>query len=196
MLHEGGSATATTPCATFLWGSVHDYTIRVTNTPPACPIPGQLAVSGVTSTQASLTWTSTGTAFDIEYGPAGYTQGAGTSLTSTTASATITGLSANTCYDVYVRNNCSATNSGTSSWSGPLNFCTTCATLTLPTTETFGTFPPNCWSVNTGSVPWTAFTTGGVTLARANYWSNNDDSFILESAPIAVSVPALVVIDW
>ena len=196
MLHEGGSTTATTPCATYSWGSVHDYTIRVTNTPPACPIPGQLAINGVTATQASLTWTSTGTAFDIEYGPAGYTQGAGTSLTSTTASATITGLSANTCYDVYVRNNCSATNSGTSSWTGPLNFCTTCATLTLPTTETFATFPPNCWSHNTGSVPWTAFTTGGVTLARANYWSNNDDSFILESAPIAISVPARVVIDW
>ena len=196
MLQESGSTTSTTPCATFTWGAVHDYTIRVTNTPPACPIPGQLAVSGVTSTEASLIWTSTGTAFDIEYGPAGYTQGAGTSLTSTTANATLTGLSANTCYDVYVRNNCSATNSGTSSWSGPLNFCTTCATLTLSTTETFATFPPNCWSVNTGSVPWTSYTTGGVTHARANFWLNDEESFIIESAPIDVSVPARVVIDW
>ena len=196
MLYEGGAAATATPCASYLWGSVHDYTVRVTNTPPACPIPGSLSMTGISASQATLNYLSAGSAFDIQYGAPGFTVGSGTTVTSTSLSAQITGLTANTCYDVYVRNNCSATNSGTSSWSGPLNFCTTCATLTLPTTETFGTFPPNCWSVNTGSVPWTSYTTGGVTLARANYWSNIDDSFILESAPIAISVPARVVIDW
>ncbi len=196
MLYEGGSSATATPCASYLWGSVHDYTVRVTNTPPACPIPGTLSMTGISSTQATLNYLSAGTAFDIQYGAPGFTIGSGTTVTSTSLSKQITGLTANTCYDVYVRRNCASTASGNSGWAGPIAFCTSCATLALPTTETFGTFPPNCWSHNTGTAPWQGYSTGGVSYARADFFSNNDDSYILQSAPIALSVAARAVVDW
>ncbi len=196
MLYEGGASATATPCASYLWGSVHDYTVRVTNTPPACPIPGTLSMTGISATQATLNYLSAGTAFDIQYGAPGFTIGSGTTVTSTSLSKQITGLTANTCYDVYVRRNCASTASGTSGWAGPIAFCTSCATLTLPTTETFGTFPPNCWSHNTGTAPWQGYSTGGVSYARADFFSNNDDSYILQSAPIALSVAARAVVDW
>ncbi|MFZ9527601.1 MAG: hypothetical protein ACO27L_06695, partial [Schleiferiaceae bacterium] len=126
--------------------------------------------------------------------PTGFTLGAGTTVTSTTTSKQLTGLTANTCYDVYVRRNCGT--AGTSSWAGPINFCTTCATLTLPTTETFTTFPPNCWSHNTGTANWLGYTTGGVTYAEADFWSKNQYSYILQSAPIAITTAARAVVDW
>ena len=194
VLRESGSATTTTPCSTFGYGSAHDYTIRITNTPPACPLPGTLSVSGLASTQATINWVSLGTNFDIQYGPTGFTLGQGTTVTSTSTSKQLTGLTANTCYDVYVRRNCGA--AGTSSWAGPINFCTTCATLTLPTTETFTTFPPNCWSHNTGTANWLGYTTGGVTYAEADFWSKNQYSYILQSAPIAITTAARAVVDW
>ncbi len=196
MLYEGGASATATPCASYLWGSVHDYTVRVTNTPPACPIPGTLSMTGISATQATINYLSAGTAFDIQYGAPGFTIGSGTTVTSTSLSKQITGLTANTCYDVYVRRNCASTASGTSGWAGPIAFCTSCATLTLPTTETFGTFPPNCWSHNTGTAPWQGYSTGGVSYARADFFSNNDDSYILQSAPIALSVAARAVVDW
>jgi len=196
MLYEGGASATATPCASYLWGSVHDYTVRVTNTPPACPIPGTLSMTGISATQATLNYLSAGTAFDIQYGAPGFTIGSGTTVTSTSLSKQITGLTANTCYDVYVRRNCASTASGTSGWAGPIAFCTSCATLALPTTETFATFPPNCWSHNTGTVPWQGYSTGGVSYARADFFSNNDDSYILQSAPIALTVAARAVVDW
>jgi len=153
-------------------------------------------MTGISASQATLNYLSAGSAFDIQYGAPGFTVGSGTTVTSTSLSAQITGLTANTCYDVYVRRNCASTGSGTSGWAGPIAFCTSCATLTLPTTETFATFPPNCWSHNTGTVPWQAYTTGGVSYARADFYSNNDDSYILQSAPIALTVPARAVVDW
>ncbi|MEY4650035.1 MAG: hypothetical protein RJA06_108, partial [Bacteroidota bacterium] len=194
MLRESGSATTTTPCASFTYGAVHDYTIRITNTPPACPMPGTLSISGIGSTQATVNYVSLGTNFDIQYGPAGFTPGSGTTVTSTALSKQLTGLTANTCYDVYVRRNCGT--AGTSAWAGPINFCTTCATLALPTTETFTTFPPNCWSHNTGTANWLGYTTGGVTYAEADFWSKNQYSYILQSAPIAITTAARAVVDW
>jgi hypothetical protein len=194
MLRESGSATTTTPCAAFTYGAVHDYTIRITNTPPACPIPGTLSITGVASTQATVNWASLGTNFDVQYGAPGFTLGSGTTVTSTTTSKQLTGLTPNTSYDVYVRRNCGA--AGTSGWAGPIVFSTTCATLALPTTETFTTFPPNCWTHNTGTANWLGYTTGGVTYAEADFWSKNQYSYILQSAPIALTTAARAVIDW
>jgi trimeric autotransporter adhesin len=73
MLYEDGTAATATPCASYQWGSVHDYTVRVTNTPPACPIPGSLSMTGISATQATLNYLSAGSAFDIQYGAPGFT---------------------------------------------------------------------------------------------------------------------------
>ena len=65
----------------------------------------------------------------MEIGPVGYSQGTGASFTSTTNSATATGLSPNTYYDAYVQSNCTATGDGYSTWAGPFTFKTECASF-------------------------------------------------------------------
>ena len=86
----------------------------------------------------------------------GFVQGTGTSYTSTTTSATATGLTQNTYYDAYVRSNCSAAGDGYSTWEGPFTFKTECGSFAGPYTETFGYSDgtgstanpdlPDCWS--------------------------------------------------
>ena len=83
---------------------------------PSCSAPTALSVASITTTSADISWTSDGTLFNIEYGPAGFTQGSGTSDTSATASYALTGLNSGSAYDVYVQTDCGATD-GTSSWS-------------------------------------------------------------------------------
>ena len=70
---------------------------------PSCPSPTALTATAAATT-ASLNWTENGTAtsWDIEAGPAGFTQGGFTSLGVVTTSAepyTLTGLSALTNYE-------------------------------------------------------------------------------------------------
>ncbi|MDZ7845531.1 MAG: T9SS type A sorting domain-containing protein [Owenweeksia sp.] len=59
-------------------------------------------------------------ASEVQYGPAGFSLGSGTITSSSVGMATITGLSANTCYDFYVRDSCSIN----TAWIGPLTACT------------------------------------------------------------------------
>ncbi len=82
---------------------------------PSCIAPTDLAVSDVTIDGATIAWTSDGALFNIEYGPAGFTQGDGTSDTSTVASYDLSGLNSGSPYDVYVQTDCGATD-GTSDW--------------------------------------------------------------------------------
>lgn len=69
--------------------------------------------------------------FEIEYGPAGFTLGDGTTAITTGTSLTVSGLAASTAYDAYVRSLCSDTVYG--EWSAT-QFTTlddTCATVLL-----------------------------------------------------------------
>ena len=82
---------------------------------PACPPVDNLVLSGLDSNMLQLTWTEVGTAtsWTVEYGPTGFTPGTGTSVTATAVPFTITGLAANTEYDVYVAPVCSGGAAGT-----------------------------------------------------------------------------------
>ncbi|MGY8913296.1 MAG: hypothetical protein ACKVHS_08515, partial [Flavobacteriales bacterium] len=150
-----GATTGETRVAFFLrHNSVFDYIfiddISITDIPP-CP-----ALTGVTRTTGTMSWSSSASAFDIEVGPMGFVQGTGTSYTSTTTSATATGLTQNTYYDAYVRSNCSVAGDGYSTWEGPFTFNTECGSFAGPYTETFGYSDgtgtsadpqlPDCWS--------------------------------------------------
>ncbi|WP_298221677.1 DUF6252 family protein [Flavobacterium sp.] len=86
----------------------------------SCNTPTNLSAVRSQSTQALLTWNAGGTetSWEIQYGNVGFTVGAGTSVTSTATTKTITGL-ATTSYDFYVRAKCSATQN--SAWFGPIN---------------------------------------------------------------------------
>ncbi|MDR9399683.1 MAG: T9SS type A sorting domain-containing protein [Salibacter sp.] len=91
--------------------------------PPSCPLPTNVTVTNVTSTSAIVSWSGSGSNYEIAYVPSGNPAptGPGTSVTGTTD--TLTGLSAGTNYDVYVREICGGS-LGNSSWQGPEFFQT------------------------------------------------------------------------
>ncbi len=137
---------------------VYDYIciddVSVTDIPP-CPEPIGLSLTNSTQSSATIAWSSSSSAFNIEVGPMGFTQGTGTSYTSTTTSYTATGLTQNTYYDAYVMANCTSTGDGTSNWVGPFTFKTECGAFVSPYSEDFGYSDgtgstanpdlPDCW---------------------------------------------------
>lgn len=93
------------------------YTISAT-CPAACATPTTPTMSAVTSTTATATWAGAGT-YVLEYGLAGFTPGTGatagvggTVINPAVSPQSITGLSASTAYDLYVRLSCAG-----STWS-------------------------------------------------------------------------------
>jgi len=87
------------------------YTISAT-CPAACAAPAIATMSAVTTTTATATWAGTGT-FILEYGPTGYTPGTagtagvtGTLINPAVSPQAISGLTASTTYDLYVRQAC------------------------------------------------------------------------------------------
>src|SRR5574344_1273935 len=120
---------------------------------PTCPRPTAVASTAISQTGATITWSDTNTTnFEIEYGPAGFTHGTGTVVTSSTQSVVLTGLTHSTNYNVYVRGIC--TGNDTSYWSFAHTFATSCGPIDhLPYTENFNNWGtgtavhgPNCWS--------------------------------------------------
>lgn len=103
-----------------------------------CATPTTLATAQITETSVTVSWSATGQGtFTVEYGPSGFTQGTGTSVTSSTTSITITGLQPDTNYQAYVRFNCS--NGASSSQLGPLSF-TTAASIACPEVTDINSF--------------------------------------------------------
>jgi len=120
---------------------------------PSCPKPSNLAISGLTSNSITLSWTTGGsTNWQIEYGPAGFTKGTGTVVGVSTNPYTITGLSPNTSYDVYVQDSCGP--GDVSFWVGPVTGRTACAPVSAPLLETFdgSVFTPGLFFNDPGSI--------------------------------------------
>ncbi len=105
--------------------------------PPSCVPPTATAFTNVTINSADVTFTSasTGTSFRYEYGPFGFAPGTGTSVLSTTAASTISGLASGTTYELYVKEICTPTDS--SPVVGPYQFATA---YSIPLNEDFETF--------------------------------------------------------
>ncbi len=99
---------------------------------PVCFVPQNPTIVSVTSSSANISWTAPSTApsngYQVYYSAINTAPTATTvldatnSVTSTTNTATISGLTANTTYYVWVRSNCGS--GSTSSWSSSLNFYT------------------------------------------------------------------------
>lgn len=91
---------------------------------PTCPEPTDLTSTNLSLTSTEVAWTEAGTStvWNIEYGPAGFTQGTGTVVNGVTNPYVITGLLSDTLYEWYVQAECDPSN--LSSWSGPSQFFT------------------------------------------------------------------------
>ena len=127
-------------CFTGSFGVTADFTVNITTAPDCIPASALIA-ENITETTADLSWTDLGgtaVTWDLEWGPAGFTQGTGTAVNGlTTPNLILTGLTAGTSYDYYVLTNCA---SSTSTVSGPSNFITatpgeTCANAFPMTVE-------------------------------------------------------------
>jgi hypothetical protein len=137
------------------WGGGYVIDDITVSDVPSCTPSSALATSNVTNSTASLSWIAgDGLAYNIEYGPTGFTQGTGAPLVMgiTATSYMLTSLAGNTSYDVYVRDSCS---SAMSPWFGPITFTTSCDPIATPILEDFETTiaggwgnpsPPTCWS--------------------------------------------------
>ena len=164
------------PCAAFTYGAVEDYKFVVTNTPPACPSPSIAQLVSIDDVSATVFWSSTGTSFNYEWGPFGFSQGTGTTGNTNNDTLSLTGLSPETEYSFYVQNDCSASGSGTSQWVGPFNFTTLCTGVAAPFAENFDAIPNGtsiigCWQVfenNPGFLTATAQVVDGVTGPTPN----------------------------
>ena len=87
---------------------------------PACMAPMNLSATNVTDESVTLSWDELGeaTAWNIQYGPVGFTVGQGGSTVNADATTfTVTGLANLESYDFYVQANCGDSQS---EWTGPL----------------------------------------------------------------------------
>jgi len=111
---------------------------------PTCPSPLSLSAIYVTDVSADLSWTEVGgaTLWNIEYGPAGFTQGTGTMLTGVTSNPyALTGLSPYTDYSFYVQSDCGGGDE--SNWTGPYTFSTLMGPVSNPSACEMGMAIPD-----------------------------------------------------
>ena len=94
---------------------------------PNCQDPVTPAAGIITSTTVTLSWggvQTTGSTYEIQYGPQPLTLGQGTTLTGIAGqTTTLSNLTSSTNYCFYVRQNCGSVN-GFSAWVGPICFTT------------------------------------------------------------------------
>lgn len=103
---------------------------------PSCPKPNSLSLQFAGFDRATLSWLSGGASnWQLSYGSPGFAANNGTIVNSSTNPGTITGLSANTNYEVYVRDSCGLAD--VSDWVGPIAFKTACTPIATPYSENF-----------------------------------------------------------
>ena len=160
-----------------------------------CAAPTQLVASAATLNSIQIGWTAgTATAWQIEYGPLGFVPGSGTVVNAPTNPFVVTGLTAGTTYDFYVRSDCSP--NGFSVWAGPITdstlacppavaaftFTTVGLTFTFDASASTGGITSYSWDFGDGNngagvSPVHTYAVGGnytVTLIVENNCSNTD----------------------
>ena len=114
---------------------------------PSCFHPTSASVSDITGDGATISWNGTTSNYVLEYGPAGFTQGTGTTVNVNNAmSYTLTGLNAITAYTVYIYSDCGPDGLSTGI---SVNFTTTMVAVNLPYTTDFTT--DQAWELNNGT---------------------------------------------
>ncbi len=88
----------------------------------SCPSIGNVALTALSDTSATIDWVSLGSNFDFEYGLADFEQGTGTLLNVADSQAVMSNLQPGTFYDFYIRTYCGAE---PLLWEGPFTINTT-----------------------------------------------------------------------
>ena len=105
----------------YLW--IDDFTYRAT---PTCfePSSSSLVASNISSNSVDISWTpgANETSWQVQYDTAGFVPGTGTFAVSSNTTYSLTGLTAETSYDLYVRSLCAP--GDTSAWSSISGFST------------------------------------------------------------------------
>ena len=87
-----------------------DWTAPVALITVSCQTVSGVTSSNVTANSATINWISTGVGrYEVDYGTRDFQTGTGTMVSTTTNSITLTGLDAQTIYDVYIRAYCTET---------------------------------------------------------------------------------------
>jgi hypothetical protein len=170
---------------------------------PSCLPPNNLDATSITSTSADLAWTSGGsgeTAWDVELGLSGFTP-TGTPTDAGVANPyPVSGLTANTAYDYYVRADCGG--GDVSTYAGPFSFLTSCIAV-ADFNENFDSVStpdlPNCWDsfstvLATGTQPYVETSTladestpNGVRLYSGSLTGNIGSATTNEGETILIS---------
>ncbi|WP_053002358.1 beta strand repeat-containing protein [Kordia jejudonensis] len=107
-------------------------------------LPENVAVYNIAPNSAEVSWTSSSTDTTVRYVQFGFPFSLGTSITNIPGNTqTITGLNANTSYDVYVQGNCNGT---TSAWTLATNFTTLSGSIIHVNHAASGTNDGTTWN--------------------------------------------------
>ena len=106
------------------WGRANvldDVRVDIPGGSVICPQVTNVSVSNESCSTASISWSSVTGGSILEYGPAGFTAGFGSFTTVVTSPFTVTGLLANTNYDIYIADTCGQQDTGAFSGPTPMN---------------------------------------------------------------------------
>lgn len=125
------------------------------NEAPPCGDPHSLVVTNnLFGNTVDVSWQGSDSSllFKVNYAQSTFSISGGTVVNNgTSKNISLTGLSPNTTYRVYVKSICA---NDSSTWIGPLTFTTSCAPQMAPMSQDFGlsyTSPPSCWSTYTST---------------------------------------------
>ncbi len=155
----------------------HDYTLRVAAVPSCIP-PADLAITpaSVDAHGATLTWTSSASAWEVSYSEHAADSWS-TPVAANTASYTFTGLTSETSYDVRVRANCGV--DGYSDWVTLANAFTTDIACFAPTALAASNI-----TNHTADVTWTGTSASyNVKYRTAAYVNGTEEAFASSSIP-------------
>jgi len=152
---------------------------------PPCAPPSDLVATVTNPTTANISWVlANPDSVEVAYGPVGFTAGtvAGTIVGAGANPFALTGLTPGNCYDVYVRNNCTANGDSVSAWIGPEQICMPMdfdlrSDLLIAPNATCGdsALPVSLVVTNNGFSPETGFgagailTSGGATVSTLSF---------------------------
>ncbi len=160
----------------------------------SCPPPTGVS-SLLSSNSATLFWLTGGAAnFQYVFGPSNTSSISGTLVSGSGSSVSFSGLTPSTLYDFWIRDSCGV--GDVSAWTGPFNFSTLCAPISIPYLRDFNgvNFPPLCWDLSGGS---RVVTQSNGQFLEAGFWSWFGGEWAqTNTQPILVNQDAQVKFRW